>query len=74
MTGVWAIVLAAILSALGAWLGSAYNVFENAPNIPNWFSRDALTTGAIASAIIAALAMLVGGGLGGRWVRATTAA
>jgi hypothetical protein len=67
MTAVWAIVLAAILSGLGAWLGSKYNVFANAPNLPNWFSRDAVTIGAIASAVGAAIAMLVGGALGGRW-------
>jgi hypothetical protein len=67
MTGVWAIVLAAILAGLGAWLGTQYNVFENAPNLPDWFSHDALTAGAIASAIGAVLAMLGGGTLGGIW-------
>jgi hypothetical protein len=67
MTAVWAIVLAAILAGLGAWLGTQYNVFEQAPNLPNWFSRDALTTAAIASAVAAAVAMLVGGAVGGIW-------
>jgi hypothetical protein len=67
MTAVWAIVLAAILAGLGAWLGTQYNVFEQAPNLPNWFSRDALTVAAIASAAAAAVAMLVGGAVGGLW-------
>jgi|tagenome__1003787_1003787.scaffolds.fasta_scaffold20984988_2 hypothetical protein len=67
MTGVWAILLAGILSGLGAWLGSKYNIFANAPNLPNWFSRDAVTIGAIASAVAAGVAMLLGGALGGRW-------
>jgi hypothetical protein len=41
-------------------------VFHTVPNLPNWFSRDAVTVGAVASGVGAALAMLVGGMLGGR--------
>lgn len=66
MTGVWALLLVAILSGLGAWLGAEYNVLRNA-ELPSWFSRDAATIGAIASGLIAVVAMLVGGLLGGVW-------
>jgi hypothetical protein len=66
MTGVWTIVLGAVLSGLAAWLGSEYDVFRNL-NMPQWLSQDALTAGAIASGIAAAAAMLLGGWLGGRW-------
>jgi hypothetical protein len=65
MTGVWALLLAAALAVLGAWLGSEYNVFANV-DLPSWFSRDALTAGAIASGAVTIAAMLVGGALGGR--------
>jgi len=66
MTGVWTLVLAAILGGLGAWLGSEYDVLRNV-DLPQWFSRDALTAGAIASGVLAIAAMLVGGALGGVW-------
>ena len=66
MTAVWAVLLAAALAGLGAAFGTKYNVFENVPNLPNWFSRDALTAGAIASAVAAVVAMVAGGALGGR--------
>jgi hypothetical protein len=66
MTAVWAIVLAAILAGLGTWLGNHYNVFEQV-DLPNWFSRDTLTAGAIASSVASIVAMLAGGALGGLW-------
>ena len=66
MAGVWTIVLAAILAALGAWLGDEYNVLRNV-ELPNWFSRDALTTGAIVSGVVAVATMLLAGFLGGGW-------
>ena len=66
MTGVWTLVLAAILSGLAAWLGSEYDILRNV-DLPQWFSRDALTTGAILSALVAIAAMLLGGLLGGLW-------
>lgn len=66
MTGVLALALAAILSALGAWLGAEYNVLREA-DLPSWFSRDATTTGAIVSGVVAVVAMLTGGLLGGIW-------
>ena len=64
MAAVWTLVLAAILSALGAWFGSEYDVFANV-ELPQWFSRDALTIGAIVSGVVAILAMLGGAALGG---------
>ena len=66
MTAVWAIVLAAALSALAAIFGGEYDVFRNV-ELPQFFSRDALTLGAIVSAIVAAAVMLLAGLLGGKW-------
>ena len=66
MTAVWALLLAAILSGLAAWLGEEYDVFRNV-DLPQWFSTEALTTAAIASGIAAIAAMLIGGLLGGMW-------
>ena len=64
MTGVWTLLLAAILAVLGATLGSEYDVLSKV-DLPNWFSRDALTLGAIVSGVVAVIAMLGGGALGG---------
>jgi hypothetical protein len=66
MTGVWTVVLAAALSGLAAWLGSEYDVFANV-ELPQWFDRDAVTTAAIVSGVIAIATMLVAGVLGGLW-------
>ena len=66
MTGVWTIVLAAVASGLAAWLGSEYDVLRNV-DLPQWFSRDALATGAIVSGIVAVATMLAAGALGGGW-------
>ena len=66
MTGIWTIVLGAIASALAALGGSEYDVFRNV-DMPQWFSRDALTLGAIISGALAIAAMLLAGLLGGIW-------
>jgi ABC-type transport system involved in cytochrome c biogenesis permease subunit len=66
MTAVWTIVLAAVLSALAAFFGSEYDVLANV-DLPQWFDRDAVTTAAIISGVVAIAAMLVGGLLGGLW-------
>jgi len=63
-TGIWTLILAAILSGLAGWLGSEYDVFGNV-DLPQWFSTDAFTTTAIISGIAAVIAMFVGGTLGG---------
>lgn len=65
-TGLWTIVFAAILAALGAWVDREYDVFRNV-ELPQWFSTDAFTTAAIVSAAAAIVAMFVGGVLGGMW-------
>ena len=65
LTAVWFIVLAALLAALGAWFGAEYNVFKGLA-LPQWFSADALTAGAIVSGLVALALMLLGGWLGGR--------
>ena len=66
LTAVWAILLAAILSALAAWLGSEYDILRQA-DLPQWFSQDALTAGGIVSALVAIAVMLLAGLLGGLW-------
>jgi uncharacterized membrane protein len=65
-TGIWTLLLAAILAGLGAWAGSEYDVFRNV-ELPQWFEEDALTTAAIISGIAAIAAMFAGGILGGLW-------
>ena len=64
-TGVWTLIFAGILAALGAWAGSEYDVFENV-ELPQWFDSDAFTTTAIFSGIAAIAAMFVGGVIGGK--------
>jgi hypothetical protein len=66
MTGVWTLVLAAVLSALAAGLGGEYDVLSKV-DLPQWFNRDALTTTAIVTGALAVAAMLLGGLLGGLW-------
>ena len=66
MTGVWTQVLGAALSALGAIAGAEYDVLASV-DLPQWFSRDALTVGAIVTGLVAVATMLVAGAIGGRW-------
>ncbi|HVD26525.1 MAG TPA: hypothetical protein VNB86_11090 [Gaiellaceae bacterium] len=63
-TGIWTLILAAIVSGLAAWLGSEYDVLGNV-DLPQWFSTDAFTTTAIVSGVAAVIAMFVGGTIGG---------
>ena len=65
-TGIWTIVLAAILSGLAAWLGDEYDVLRNV-ELPQWFSRDALTASALVSGLVAIAVMLLAGAIGGAW-------
>lgn len=65
-TGVWTLILGGILAALGAWIGSDYDVFRDV-NLPQWFSTDAFTTRAIISGVAAIAAMFVGAIIGGLW-------
>jgi hypothetical protein len=66
MTGVWTIILAAILSALAYFFGNEYDVLRNV-DLPQWFDRDALTTAAIISGVVTVATMLIAGLLGGLW-------
>jgi MFS family permease len=66
MTGVWTLVLAAVLSGLAAAFGNEYDVLSNV-DLPQWFNRDALTTTALVTGALAVAAMFLGGLLGGLW-------
>ncbi len=72
LTALWFVLLAALMGGLGAWLGDKYNVFANV-RLPQWFSRNALGTGALLSGLVALVVMLgagwLGGLLGGRYHR-----
>lgn len=66
--GLWAILLAAIFAALGAWAGAEYNAFNN-PNLPNWIAQidvEELTAEAVFASIAMIAAALFGGYIGGR--------
>jgi flagellar biosynthesis protein FliQ len=64
MTAVWFLILAAVVSILGAWLGDKYNFFANV-HLPQWFSDNARTAKALATGILALAVMLVAGLIGG---------
>jgi hypothetical protein len=65
------VIFLGILALLGVVAGDAYNLFDNLrvaeANLPNWFSEDTLTTGAIVSAIAFAAVTFLGAILGGLW-------
>jgi len=66
--GLWLILLVAIFAALGAWVGTEYNAF-NQLNLPNWFAQvdvDDLTAMAAVASVVLVVATLAGGYLGGR--------
>jgi MFS family permease len=71
MVSVWFLILLGVLAGLGAVAGDAYNLFDNLQvakaNLPDWFSADTVTTGAIVSAIAFAVVMFLGSILGGLW-------
>lgn len=71
MVAVWFLVLMALLAAVGAIAGDAYNLFDNLQvaqaRLPNWFSGDTVTTGAIVSAIVFVVLMFGAALLGGLW-------
>jgi hypothetical protein len=71
MVAVWFLVLMALLAGLGALAGAEYNLFGDLrvaqAQLPNWFSDDTVTTGAIISAVAFVLLMFAGGFLGGLW-------
>lgn len=61
----WLLLLAGLLALLAAVFGDDLDVTDQV-GLPDWFSRDALTAGAIISGIAALVLMLLGGWLGGR--------
>lgn len=71
MVAVWFVILMVILAILGAVAGDTYNLFDNLrvaeASLPNWFSTDDVTTGAIVSSLAFALVMILGAILGGIW-------
>jgi len=71
MVAVTFLILLGVLAALGAIAGDAYNLFDNLrvakANLPNWFSSDTVTTGAIVSAAAFVAVTFVGAILGGLW-------
>lgn len=71
MVAIWFLVLMLILAGLGAIAGDEYNLFGDLQvaqaSLPNWFSEDTVTTGAIISAIVFVILMFVGSFLGGLW-------
>jgi len=71
MVAVWFVVLLVVLAVLGIVAGDNYNLFDNLrvaeASLPNWFSTDEITTGAIVSSIAFAVVMIVGAILGGIW-------
>ena len=66
MVAIWAIILVGVLTALGAALGDEFNITQQV-NLPNWFTSEAFTTGAIISGLVALATMLVASWLGGLW-------
>src|SRR3954451_16716201 len=64
MTAVWFLILAAVISVLGAWLGDKYNFFANV-HLPQWFSDNARSAKAVATGILALAVMVSAGLLGG---------
>jgi len=71
MVAITFLIFLGVLAALGAIAGDAYNLFDNLrvakANLPNWFSADTVTTGAIVSAAAFVAVTFVGAILGGLW-------
>jgi uncharacterized membrane protein len=61
----WLILLVAVLAALAALAGDTFDVSDKV-GLPNWFSRDEMTAGAIITGLLALALMLLGGWLGGK--------
>ncbi len=71
MVAVWFIVLGVVLAIVGAIADNSYNLFEDLrvaeATLPNWFSVEDVTVGAIISSLAFAVLMVVGAILGGIW-------
>jgi hypothetical protein len=64
MTAVWGLVLAALFTGIGAWVGAEFDLADRL-NLPRWFSSD-WVAGAVIAGVLGIAAMLFGGWLGGR--------
>ena len=71
LVAVWFVVLGVVLAIAGAIAGNTYNLFDDLrvaqATLPNWFSGEDMTTGAIISSIAFVGLMVVGAVLGGIW-------
>ena len=71
MVAVWFLVLGVVLAIAGAIAGNAYNLFDDLrvaqASLPNWFSGEDVTAGAIISSVAFAVLMVLGSVLGGIW-------
>lgn len=62
----WLLLLAGLLALLAAAFGDDLDEAVDRVGLPDWFSRDAMTTGAIITGLVALGLMLLGGWLGGK--------
>lgn len=71
LVAVWFVVLGVVLAIAGAIADSTYNLFEDLrvaeATLPNWFSAEDMTTGAIISSLAFVALMVAGAVLGGIW-------
>jgi FtsH-binding integral membrane protein len=71
MVAVWFVVLGVVLAVVGAIADNTYNLFDDLrvaeATLPNWFSLDDVTTGAIISSLAFVGLMVLGAVLGGLW-------
>jgi hypothetical protein len=71
MVAVWFIVLGVVLAVVGVIAGDTYNLFDDLrvaqASLPNWFSAEDVTAGAIISSLAFVALMVVGAVLGGIW-------
>lgn len=71
LTAAWFVLLAGAVSALGAWLGTRYNFFDQV-RLPQWFSGNATTAAVVSTAVgiaVMVLAAALGGATGARYHR-----
>jgi hypothetical protein len=71
MVAVWFIVLGVVLAIVGAIADNTYNLFDDLrvaeATLPDWFSIEDATVGAIISSLAFVALMVVGAVLGGIW-------
>jgi hypothetical protein len=71
MVAVWFIVLGVVLAIVGAIADNTYNLFDDLrvaeATLPNWFSVEDATVGAIISSLAFVALMVLGAVLGGIW-------